>query len=47
MVATAEGLTIRVVNSVIKKCEVKSRFHETFGPEGYPGEFPYRWAGAG
>ncbi|KAJ9527555.1 hypothetical protein QJQ45_025823 [Haematococcus lacustris] len=41
-VATAENLTIRVVNSVMKKCEVKPKFHEAFGPEGYPSEFPYR-----
>ncbi|GFH07343.1 uncharacterized protein HaLaN_02130, partial [Haematococcus lacustris] len=41
-VATAENLTIRVVNSVVKKCEVKPKFHDAFAPEGYPSEFPYR-----
>ena len=41
-VVTAEGLTIRIVNSMVKKCETKPRFHETFGPEGNPSEFAYR-----
>lgn len=42
-VAKPEPLTVRMINSVMKKCEVKPRFHETFGPtDGYPGEFGYR-----
>lgn len=42
-VATAEGLTVRVCNSLMKKCETKQRFYEEFKEEyGYPSEFPYR-----
>eukprot|EP00798_Chlamydomonas_sp_ICE-L_P023039 gene23039-30234_t len=35
-------ITIRVVNSVNKKCEVKQRMAEHFASEGYPTELPYR-----
>lgn len=41
-VPTAEGLTVRVVNSVIKKCEVKPRFGDAFKGDGYPEAFIYR-----
>jgi len=41
-VITAENLTVRVVNSIIKKAETKPKFYETFSPEGFPSEFPYR-----
>jgi len=42
-VQTAEGLTVRVVNSLMKRCEVKPRFYDEFREEyGYAGEFPYR-----
>lgn len=41
-VATAEGLTIRVINNVIKKCEVKQRFYEAFRGDGYAEAFIYR-----
>lgn len=43
-VVSVEGtLTIRIINSITKKCEVKSKFLETFGQaDGYPNEFPYR-----
>ncbi|KAG2482629.1 hypothetical protein HYH03_018437 [Edaphochlamys debaryana] len=37
-----EPLTVRMINSVIKKCEVKPKFHETFQAEAYASEFPYR-----
>jgi len=41
-VPTAEQLTVRVVNSIIKKAETKPKFYETFAQEGFPPEFPYR-----
>ena len=41
-VPTAEGLTIRVVNNMVKKCEVKGKFGDSFKADGYPAEFPYR-----
>lgn len=41
-VVTAEGLTIRVINNVSKRMEVKPRFHEAFQKEGCPDAFPYR-----
>ncbi len=40
---TSEGLSIRVVNNVIKKCEVKPKFLEAFGQDNsYPTALPYR-----
>ena len=41
-VPTAEGLTVRVVNNVMKRCEVKSRFFDTFKSDGFPEAFLYR-----
>lgn len=41
-VPTAEGLTIRVINNVIKKCEVKPKYYEAFRGDGYPEAFIYR-----
>lgn len=41
-VPTAEQLTVRVVNSIMKKVETKPKFYETFSGDGYPPEFPYR-----
>jgi E1A/CREB-binding protein len=39
----AENLRVRVINNVMKKCEVKPRFGETFSASGnYPSEFSYR-----
>lgn len=41
-VPTAEGLTIRVINNVIKKCEVKQKFYDSFRGDGYAEAFIYR-----
>lgn len=38
----AEGLTVRVINNVIKKCEVKSKFYDAFRGDGFPEAFIYR-----
>lgn len=36
-----EGLTVRVINNISKKAEVKPRFYEAFKNEGYPEAFPF------
>ena len=41
-VPTAEGLTIRVINNVSKRMEVKPRFYDAFKQEGCPDAYPYR-----
>ena len=43
-VSSALGtLTVRVINNVVKRCEVKQRFASKFSEtEGYPLSFPYR-----
>ncbi|GAB4815528.1 hypothetical protein N2152v2_002574 [Parachlorella kessleri] len=41
-VPTAEGLTVRVVNNVVKKNEVKMRFFDAFKNDGYPEAFLYK-----
>ncbi|CAH2067859.1 unnamed protein product [Thlaspi arvense] len=41
-IPTAESLVIRVVSSVDKKLEVKSRFLEIFREDNYPTEFAYK-----
>mmetsp|Transcript_3745 Transcript_3745/g.10568 ORF Transcript_3745/g.10568 Transcript_3745/m.10568 type:complete len:1130 (-) Transcript_3745:1380-4769(-) len=39
----AEGLSVRVVNNVMKKCETKPKYADTFGPsDNYPTGFPFR-----
>ncbi|KAG1671872.1 hypothetical protein FOA52_003439 [Chlamydomonas sp. UWO 241] len=39
----AEGLSVRVVNNIIKKCETKQKYYEAFSQtDGYPTGFPYR-----
>ncbi|CAI9097131.1 OLC1v1033474C3 [Oldenlandia corymbosa var. corymbosa] len=38
----ADGLVVRVVSSVDKKLDVKSRFLEIFQEDNYPLEFPYK-----
>ena len=42
-VPVASKLTIRVINNVKKRLEVKPKFHESFSQteEGYPECFPY------
>ena len=41
-VPAAEGLTVRVVNNINKKMEVKPRFLENFRNEGFADSFPYK-----
>eukprot|EP00879_Flechtneria_rotunda_P004691 GHRR01004955.1.p1 GENE.GHRR01004955.1~~GHRR01004955.1.p1 ORF type:complete len:1088 (+),score=359.45 GHRR01004955.1:402-3266(+) len=41
-VPTAEGLTIRVINNVTKKCEVKQKYYDAFKSDGFPEAFLYR-----
>ncbi|XP_024009095.1 histone acetyltransferase HAC12 isoform X2 [Eutrema salsugineum] len=41
-IPTAESLVVRVVSSVDKKVEVKSRFLEIFREDNFPTEFPYK-----
>ncbi|XP_010476788.1 PREDICTED: histone acetyltransferase HAC12-like isoform X1 [Camelina sativa] len=41
-IPTAESLVVRVVSSVDKKLEVKSRFLEIFREDNFPTEFPYK-----
>ena len=40
-VPQATGLTIRVINNVVKKMDVKPRFYEAFRKDGYPATFEY------
>ncbi len=35
------GLTVRVINNVRKRMEVKPKFYDTFKGEGFPAEFSY------
>lgn len=41
-VPAVEGLTVRVVNNISKKMEVKPRFLETFKNEDYPDTLGYK-----
>ncbi len=41
-VPAATGLTLRVINNVVKKMDVKSKFYEAFRKEGYPATFEYK-----
>lgn len=36
-VPTATGLTVRVINNVVKKMDVKPRFYDAFRKDGYQG----------
>lgn len=38
---TVEGLTVRVINNVKKRTEVKPRFAEAFQHENIASEYPY------
>ncbi len=40
--ASPSGLTVRVINNITKKLDVKQRFLETFKNEGYPAQFQYK-----
>lgn len=39
---SADGLTVRVINNITKKLDVKPKFLETFRNEGYPEQFQYK-----
>ena len=41
-VPAATGLTIRVINNVTKKMDVKPKFYEAFKKDGYPASFEFR-----
>ncbi|BDA47644.1 probable histone acetyltransferase HAC1 [Coccomyxa sp. Obi] len=41
-VPAATGLTLRVINNVVKKMDVKSKFYEAFRKDGYPATFEYK-----
>jgi hypothetical protein len=41
-VPMAGGLTIRVINNVTKKMDVKPKFYEAFRKDGYPASFEFR-----
>lgn len=41
-VRTAEGLTVRVVNNVVKRNDVRQRLYNLVKPEGYPEAFMYK-----
>ena len=50
---TASGLTVRVINNVVKKMDVKPRFHDAFRKDGFQATFQFkqkvctaRWSGA-
>ena len=38
----ASGLTVRVINNITKKLDVKQRFLETFKNDGFPTQFQYK-----
>jgi len=40
-VTEVTGLTVRVINNVRKRMEVKPKFYDTFKGEGFPAEFSY------
>ncbi len=40
-VAEVTGLTVRVINNVRKRMEVKPKFYDAFKGEGFPSEFSY------
>lgn len=41
-VPAATGLTIRVINNVVKKMDVKPKFSDAFRKDGYSTSFEYR-----
>ncbi len=41
-VHTATGLTVRVINNVVKKMDVKPRFYDAFRKDGYQGTFQFK-----
>lgn len=41
-VPAATGLTIRVINNVVKKMDTKPKFHDAFRKDGYPATFEYK-----
>jgi hypothetical protein len=41
-VPTATGLTVRVINNVVKKMDVKQQFYEAFKKDGYQATFQFK-----
>lgn len=41
-VPAATGLTLRVINNVVKKMDTKSKFYDAFRKDGYPANFEYK-----
>ena len=39
---TASGLTVRVINNVVKKMDVKPRFHDAFRKDGFQATFQFK-----
>ena len=41
-IPAATGLTLRVINNVVRKVDTKSKFYDAFRKDGYPATFEYK-----